>query len=283
MPDTSTGNEDDVVDMRAKTIVVGGGHMGLAIVLGLMHQSVDSRVEIVEVSAERRKVLRGIEGLVTTSELRIGPGDLVVLAIPPQAFAGFVDQDGFKFASNTAVLSVMAGVEARAIADSLGTSEVVRAIPNTPAEVFQGVSVYFAGAAVAPSTVKRCDELLGAIGRAVRTEHEGRIDDATALCGGGPAFVGYFVDAFCGFAEECGFDRDEAIAMTLQIFHGTASLIEHSGKPPMQIAYEVMTPGGTTEQGIASFDRSSLRQSIQEGLRASANRSRELSTLAARS
>ncbi|MFI5491521.1 pyrroline-5-carboxylate reductase family protein [Actinoplanes sp. NPDC051859] len=262
----------------ARLTVVGCGHMGLAIVRGLLGATPRPRILAVETNPERRKVLRTVEGLTVGAELAITAGDFVVLAIPPQAFGAFAAAERHRFTADTPVLSVMAGLTARTIADALGTTQVVRAIPNTPSEVFEGMSVYYAEPAVTEATVAQADLLLASIGQALRVDVEELVDDATAICGGGPAFVSYIVDAFCQFATSRGFSESAGRAMAAQVFGGTATLIRHSDKPPMQLCREVMTPNGTTERGIAAFDAAELKVSVLAALTASAHRSRELAS-----
>ena len=260
----------------ARLIIVGCGHMGLAIVRGLLGMAPGCDLVVVETSSERREALSAHEGLSLSSELEIADGDFVVLAIPPQVFGDFADAERHKFTTETPVLSVMAGLTSSTIAKALGTSQVVRAIPNTPSEVFSGMSVYFADSAVSEGTIAQADMLLRSIGKALRVGTEELVDDATAICGGGPAFVSYIVDAFCQFAGSCGFTDAAGREMAVQVFSGTATLIAKSGKPPMQLCHEVMTPNGTTERGIAALDAAELKNSLLAALTASAQSSREL-------
>ncbi|GAA2425363.1 pyrroline-5-carboxylate reductase [Streptomyces macrosporus] len=262
----------------ARLVIVGCGHMGLAIVRGLLGGPAGRDLVVVETSSERRQALSEIDGLSISSELEVAEGDFVVLAIPPQVFDDFAGAERHKFTPETPVLSVMAGLTAGSIARALGTSQVVRSIPNTPSEVFEGMSVYFADPAVSEGTISQADALLRSIGRVLRVGTEELVDDATAICGGGPAFVSYIVDAFCQFAVSRGFTEAAGREMAVQVFGGTATLIAESGKPPMQLCHEVMTPNGTTERGIASFDAAELKDSVRAALTASAQRSRELAS-----
>lgn len=265
-----------------RTVIIGCGHMGSALARGLLGTSLGQALLLIESSAARREYLSAEDGLAShdgwalAAELEIGPDDLVVLAIPPQLFGAFAEAEHHKFLPTTPVISVMAGLTSTFIASSLGTDAVIRAIPNTPSEVFEGMTVYFAGPEVSEDTVIDAERLLTSIGRVLRVDDEELVDDATAICGGGPAFVSYIVDAFCEFAGARGFTEAASRAMVGQVFSGTATLIEQSGKPPMQLCREVMTPNGTTERGIAAFDAAGLRISLHDALAASAARSREL-------
>ncbi len=255
--------------------------MGLAIVRGIAGSLPDREIVVVEAHAQRRESLRASDALSPVEELALAERDFVILAIPPQAFSDFAEVNRKHFDSATPVLSVMAGLGARQIAAALGTTQVVRSIPNTPSEVFSGMSVYFAGPQVADEVIREADTLLCAIGKALRVDSEDLVDDATALCGGGPAFVSYIVDAFCQFAASRGFSESAGREMAVQVFGGTATLIGASGRAPMQLCREVMTPNGTTERGIAAFDAAGLQATVLTALTASATRSRELAAMAA--
>ncbi|MER5770838.1 pyrroline-5-carboxylate reductase [Streptomyces sp. NPDC001985] len=262
----------------ARLIMVGCGHMGYAMVRGLHGRSPWAEIVVVETSPERRTTLSERDGLTVSADLEIAEGDFVVLAIPPQAFEAFVRSRRHTFTPTTPVLSVMAGLTADSIARDLGTSQVVRSIPNTPSEIFEGMSVYFADTAVSKETIAQADLLLGSIGKTLRVASEKLVDDATALCGGGPAFVSYIMDAFCRFAVSRGFTPEAGRDMAVQVFSGTAALVAGSGRPPMQLCREVMTPNGTTERGVDVFDHVGMKQHIHDALTASAERSAELGT-----
>ena len=262
-----------------RVVIVGCGHMGLAIASGLLRAPGCGEVVAVERDAGRREVLRGVEGLDVTGIFKPTFGDVIVLAVPPQDFAEFAAQSSNLFERSTPTMSVMAGITTASISEALGTTQVVRAIPNTPSEVFGGMSVFYALPSASADVVTMVEALLDTIGRSLRVEREDLIDDATALCGGGPAFVSYIADAFCHFAQSRGFTTDESKDMAAQVLAGSAKLIAHSAKPPMQLCQEVMTAGGTTERGIAVFDAAGLKTTVQEALQASASRSRELAGL----
>lgn len=262
-------------DRSCRAVIVGCGHMGFGIARGLLGEA-SWEVLAVEADEARRAWLSEMKGLQVVSELEVRSDDVVVLALPPQVFAQFAEESRHHFDPSTTVVSVMAGLTAASIAEALGTTQVIRSIPNTPSEVFEGMAVFYAASQVSSAAVESAEQLLSSIGRILRVDVEHLVDDATAICGGGPAFVSYIVDAFCQFAEERGFTEAQGRTMATQVFGGTAALIEQTGKPPMQLCQEVMTPNGTTERGIAAFEAASLTESIHAALNASATRSREL-------
>jgi pyrroline-5-carboxylate reductase len=170
----------------------------------------------------------------------------------------------------------MAGVKIKTILKLLRISQVIRAIPNTPSEVFQGMTVFCSSKDTKKESIEKAQDIFEAFGKAVQVSDESLLDPATALCGGGPAFVAYFADAMHSFAHHAGFDIPSVVLMTTQVLRGTADLIEATGKTPMQICQEVMTPQGTTERGIWHFDENSLRNIVESALFKSMQRSREL-------
>jgi pyrroline-5-carboxylate reductase len=138
------------------------------------------------------------------------------------------------------------------------------------------MSVYCRSASVDESLARKAREVLESFGRAVEISEEALMDPATALCGGGPAFVSYFSDALQEFGVAAGLSGDAALAITIQLLRGTSALLETTGKPAMQLCREVMTPGGTTERGIWHFDEEGLRRIVVNALAKSSARSREL-------
>ncbi len=266
--------------MGRKIVIFGAGHMGLAITLGLMRKG-HTDIQVIDPSEARRRLLSAQFGMTVLAQTSGFDDDaLIVLAMPPQAFAEFAKTTAIPRNHGGPVVSVMAGVKLSTMASALGVSQVVRSIPNTPSEVFQGMTVFCASPETTQENIERTRELFETFGKAVWVSDEALIDPATALCGGGPAFVAYFADAMQAFATSVGFDPPSAALMTTQILRGTAELIEATGKPAMQICREVMTPQGTTERGIAHFDNSQLDKILHSALSRSTERSRELGHLA---
>ncbi|MEU0007978.1 pyrroline-5-carboxylate reductase [Streptomyces sp. NPDC006314] len=262
-----------------RAVVIGAGHMGTAIIAGLREKAPELPLDVVEIAESRIRLMREEFGIRTRSHYEPQPGDTVILAVQPQQFQEFAaaQRDGaFK---DALVVSVMAGVGIAAITSLLGTSRVVRAIPNTPSQVSQGMTVVCPGADVTRAERERAERVLSVIGRVLTTADEALIDDATALCGGGPAFVAHIADAFAGFAVKAGFHPDQARLMVCQVLRGTADLLESTGRDPQELCREVTTPGGTTERGLSHMREQGLRDVLVEALGRSANRSRELGAI----
>jgi len=261
--------------MNEKIVIAGAGHMGTAIVLGLL-KSDHFQVHVMDPDERRLVELRARGLSCSTSMPPLDLADAVVLAMPPQAFHAFAASSQGLHRHHGPVISVMAGVQVGTIARLLNVTEIVRSIPNTPSEVFSGMTVFFAAAGASDRTLARAVQIFDSFGQSVRVLDESIIDPSTALCGGGPAFVAFFADALQRFGMDAGLDEAGAIAVTLQLLRGTANLMETTGKSALQICQEVMTPNGTTERGIRHLERSGMKPILLEALGKAAARSLEL-------
>lgn len=258
-----------------RIVVVGAGHMGSVLVRALRTTMSEVPLTVVEAEPERAAALRA-EGVPTAASYEPAPDDLVILALPPQALGPFAAAQPPGTFRDVTVVSVMAGVPIATLTERLGAPRVVRAMPNVASQVSQGMTVLCAGPGVAPTEAARAEGALGTIGRVLAVSDEALLDDATALAGGGPAFVAYIAKAFRDFAEAAGFPADQALDLACQVLRGTADLLERTGQDPEQIYRSVMTPGGTTEQGIRALEEHGLHDILVDALRRAAGRAREL-------
>ena len=262
--------------LASRIVVVGAGHMGRAIVVGLQKEAPETPIDIVEISESRIRLIGEEFGIDSRSKYEPEQGDVVIVAIPPQAFEEFCAAQSPEAFAESLVVSVMAGVSIAAVERGLGASRVVRTIPNTPSEVSRGMTVLCPGTSVTDGEISLAEQVMSVIGKTVTVRDEALVDDATALCGGGPAFIAHIAGSFIDFAVKAGFDRGQARLMTTQVLRGTADLMDVTGREPEEMCRQVMTPGGTTEQGIFHFRDNGLHDLLVEGLDRSARRSREL-------
>ena len=250
--------------------------MGTAMIAGLVNNDAGPQLLVVEATQARRDVVRENFGIDAQQRYDPGSAEAVILAIQPQQFSEFAMEQVEGAFDDTLVVSVMAGVGIPAMTKLLGTARVIRSIPNTPSEVGNGMTVLSPGSAATSDDTALAEILLSRFGRVLTVSDEALMDDATALCGGGPAFVAHIAGAFCDFAVKAGFLPDQARLMTYQVLRGTAELLGSSDRTPQELCSEVMTPGGTTEQGIFHYRDKGLQEIIVEGLSKAAHRSREL-------
>lgn len=261
--------------MSKRLVLMGAGHMGSAIARGLL-RSGNRNIYIVDPDQSKLEAFSAQGVPVSTECKTLFPDDMLVLAMPPQAFPSFAQAFAQAHHGAGLVVSAMAGVRIESIQSALRTSLVIRTIPNTPSEVFEGMTLYCKSPAVDDVQMAAARQLFNAIGHSAELLDESLIDAGTALCGGGPAFLSYFADALQRFGVQAGIGEVACRKTVIQLLRGTAQLLEITGKPALQVAEEVMTPGGTTERGIWHFDRAQLTQIVIDALSQSALRSREL-------
>lgn len=264
--------------MSEKITIIGAGHMGSAIARGLMH-SQQQVLHVVDTHPERLHQWKQHGIACSETPPQLTNQDTLILAIPPQVFHSFAYANPTLHGHSGLVISVMAGLRMQVISQALKAPAVVRAIPNTPSEVKEGMAVCCALPDVAPAQMEQAVRLLETCCKVVSVDDEDLLDPATALCGGGPAFIAYIADAMQSYANDAGFSDSQARQMTSQVLRGTAALIDAGEKDISVICREVMTPGGTTERGITCFKEFNLRDIIRMALSLSQLRSNELGTL----
>ncbi|MGX4737278.1 pyrroline-5-carboxylate reductase [Kitasatospora griseola] len=260
-----------------RVVVIGAGHMGATILAALHEGRPGTPLAVVEPDPQRARPLAERTGAEALDVYKPEPGDLVIIAIPPQAFDGFVQAQPPRAFTDALVVSVMAGVPLDRLASGLGTPRVVRVMPNMAAQIREGVSVVCPASDVPQADRDLVRAALTAIGEVVTIDDESLLDVATALNGGGPAFAAYLLEPFLGYAIDAGFAEDQAQAMVYQIFLGTVDMLKRTGQSPADLYRSVATPGGTTAQGIDVLEGQNLQATVDSALRAAADRAKQLS------
>jgi pyrroline-5-carboxylate reductase len=262
--------------MSEAILLVGAGHMGGAILQGLLKAKPKPRLKVVDTSALRRKEVSAL-GVEAAGRINLIPDDeTVILALPPQCFVDFASDASVLKKHRGLIVSVMAGIHIETIRHILNADNIVRAIPNTPAEVCESISVFCAAKCISPVALKRATEVLAKIGIALQVQEERFLDLATALCGGGPAYLCYLADCLQHFAVNAGIDPVQAVIMVNQLFQGTSALLALPGRQPQQLCRDVMTPGGTTVRAVEVFEKHDLKAIIFEALSSAAAHSNAL-------
>lgn len=256
--------------------ILGGGHMGRAILFGLRRNFSACHIKPIEICADRAASLAACGFEVSKRIETIDADDVVILAVPPQNFQSVVRDNQLLLSHGGPVISVMAGITIKSLCSTLGHTRMVRSIPNTPSEVREGVTLYYVQENADSDLIAAAEMIFGAIGICARVDNECQIDSGTALVGGGPALVAYFANALLLYAENVGFDSETAWQVTTQLLYGTSLLLKSTRKTPMQLCKEVQTQGGTTERAVQSFDQHDLNEIILSALTAAAERSEEL-------
>jgi pyrroline-5-carboxylate reductase len=171
------------------------------------------------------------------------------------------------------VLSILAGVRIRTIADGLANSSVVRAMPNTPAQIGQGITVWTATHEVADEQHAQAKALLGALGDEIYMDDEKYLDMATALSGTGPAYVFLFMEAMIDAGVHMGFSRKDAEKLVLQTMRGSVEYALTSAMHPAQLRNQVTSPGGTSAEAIYQLEKGGIRTVLSRAVWAAYQRS----------
>jgi len=265
-----------------KLLLVGCGKMGGAMLDGWLARGLSaSDVVVAEPAEALRPKKPGLKGIAATSEMSETP-EIVVLAVKPQSmdavmpdlrrFAG----DGSK--GGSVFLSIAAGKTLKYFAGHLGANaKVVRAMPNTPAAVRQGITVSTASTGVSDAEKRRCHGLLEAVGQSLWVDDEGLIDHVTALSGSGPAYVFLLVEAMAAAGEKLGLTSEMAMQLARATVAGSGELLRQSSEPASQLRVNVTSPGGTTAEALkVLMAGDGIQPVFDRALAAASRRSKEL-------
>jgi pyrroline-5-carboxylate reductase len=257
---------------------IGGGNMASAILGGLLRQGLPTAsVEVVEPFEEARTRLTrdfGVSAQPSASDA-LGRCQVVVWAVKPQTFAE-ATRPVRALTPGALHLSVAAGISSDSIAGWLGTDNVVRAMPNTPALVGQGMSGLFARPAVTAAGRRLVEQVLAPTGQLLWVDTESALDAVTAMSGSGPAYVFYFIEAMTEAGIEMGLPPEQAQRLAIGTFTGASALAQASDDPPSVLRERVTSKGGTTYAALSAMEAAGVKAQFKTAIRAAEQRAREL-------
>jgi pyrroline-5-carboxylate reductase len=263
-----------------KIAIIGPGAMAEAIVAGLLRKEITSpecilvsgpRLERVEELKQRYGVLPFTDNREAASQ-----ADAVILSIKPQRLARVLRGLAESIRQDALVLSVIAGAPMQIIADGLKHAAVVRSMPNTPAIIGEGITVWTASLAVTEEQTNLARQILEALGQQVYVEEESYLDMATALSGTGPGYVFLFMEALIDAGVHMGFPRRIAEQLVMQTILGSVSYYEKHKIHPAQLRNQVTSPGGTTAHALYYLEKAGFRTALSRAIWAAYERSLEL-------
>lgn len=259
---------------------IGGGAMGEAMIKGMLVHGIAQPYQIIasDPVAARRAVLEESYGIQTTTDNReaVRNAHVLILAVKPQALEAVSAGLRGQLEPNALVLSIMAGISLATLQQGLAHDCIVRAMPNTPAQVNQGVTVWMATPAVSPEQREQTELILGALGEQIAVEKEDFLDMQTGLGGSGPGFVFLIIEAMIDAGVQMGFSRADAQTIVLQTIGGSVELMRQSGLHPAELRNRVTSPGGTTAAGLYELEKAGLRAILADAIFAAYRRSQEL-------
>ncbi|MDX6503317.1 MAG: pyrroline-5-carboxylate reductase [Gaiellaceae bacterium] len=267
------------VDPR-RIAILGAGKIGESLLAGLVASGWRKPEELVATvrSADRIADLEARHGVkVTTSnpEAVAGAG-FIVIAVKQQDMGALLKEIGGLLTAEQTILSVAAAVSTAKIEAHLGVDvPVVRAMPNTPSTVQEGMAGICAGAHADDAHLALAEEVLAHLGAVVRLP-EDAMDAVTAVSGSGPAYFALLAEAMIEAGILLGLSRATSTQLVVQTMFGTAKLLRDEGMHPVELRENVTSPGGTTIRAIRELERAGVRAAFLNAIQAAMERSREL-------
>ncbi len=250
--------------------LIGCGTMGEAMVKGLLREALvePSQVTVSHPRADRRARLAELYGVLTTADnVEAAEGaTMVVLTIKPQVLPEVLADLRGHLEPSTLLLSIVAGATTERLTRALGTPAVVRVMPNTPAQIGRGMSVWTATSAVDEAGRERARALLSALGAEEYVAHEGELDMATALSGTGPAYVFLFMEALIDAGVHLGFSRRVATRLVQETLRGSLDYAFDTPDHLARLRNQVTSPGGTSAEALYQLERGRLRTVLSDAV-----------------
>jgi len=259
---------------------IGGGNMGEAMLSAILDNGLSppQAIAVSDIDEARRQHLEHTYGVTVMSHNRLAAdnSDIVILAIKPQNLAEVMAELSGQLKPTQLVLSIIAGARISSLCLGLNHNCVVRAMPNTPAQIGEGVSVWTAAADVTEQQKRWAGSILGTMGKEIYVDDEKYIDMATAISGSGPAYIFFFMESLIEAAVAIGLPRDMAKELVLQTMLGSGHFTQKSGKPLAELRRMVTSPGGTTAEALLQLEKGKFSELIMQAVSAAYNKAKKL-------
>jgi pyrroline-5-carboxylate reductase len=263
-----------------KIAIIGGGAMGEAIIRGVLAAGsiCPQDICVCDIDASRLKTLKKTYSIKPGKDYKsaIKDAELVILAVKPQTLPTLLHDLKGNLKKGQLMLSIIAGAKIATIARGLGRDQIVRAMPNTPAQIGVGITAWTASDKVTTKQKKLARTILDALGEEVFFSDEKYIDMATAVSGSGPAYVFYMIEGLIDAAVKIGLPHEAAGELVMETVLGAALLAKQSPKSPQELRKQVTSPGGTTAAGIAVLESGKFKELLAETVAAAHRRAKEL-------
>jgi pyrroline-5-carboxylate reductase len=265
---------------KSTIATVGSGVMAEAMIAGLLRGKLVDPQQVVasHPRAERREHLEREYGIrtVTSNVEAVQGADVILLAIKPQMLSKVGHEIGPHLGRGQMVLSVLAGATTKALIGLLGHDQVVRSMPNTPARLGKGVTVWYATPETTDDQRAQAAALLSALGLQLEVDDEKMVAMATAVSGTGPTYVFLVMEALIDAAVHLGFPRHIAHDLVIETLEGSTLFARQSGMHPAELRNMVTSPGGTSAAALHELESGRLRTVLSEAVWAAYRRTLEL-------
>ena len=259
---------------------IGGGVMAEAMIRGLLAHGLATPAEVMvgEVLPDRRAFLESLYGLCATdSNVEAAAGkEIIVLAVKPQQAHEAMSSLRGALPVSSVILTIAAGVRIQSIADATGHRSIARVMPNMPAQIGQGMSVWTTTPEITGVQREQIASVLRVLGKEAHVDDERYLDMATALSGSGPGYILLFLEALIDAGVHIGLARPLSTEMARQTLLGTALLASDSDRHPADLRNLVTSPGGTTAEGLLALEEGGLRAAVVNAVIAAFEKSKSL-------
>ncbi|MFC1897283.1 pyrroline-5-carboxylate reductase [Chloroflexota bacterium] len=263
-----------------KIAFIGGGNMGEAMLSAILGKrlSTPQAISVSDIAEARRQYLEQKYGVAVMSDNQqaVEKSDVVILAIKPQNLAEAMAELNSQLEPNQLVLSIIAGARIDTICLGLNHNCVVRVMPNTPAQIGEGISVWTATPDVTETQKERARSILGAMGKEINVDDEKYIDMATAVSGSGPAYIFVFMESLVEAAVHIGLSHEVAQELVLETLLGSGHFAQRSDKTLTELRKMVTSPGGTTAEALVQLEKGGFAGLVKKAVSAAYNRAKEL-------
>ena len=269
--------KSDEVLGKVPLTFIGAGAMGEAMIGGLLAKRLvtPGAITAADRHAERLEVVHRRFHIHTTRDNRaaVRKAGVVVLSVKPQVLPVVLSELRGGIPASALVLSIVAGARIELMTRGLGHTAIVRSMPNTPAQVGEGMTVWTATPEVTESQRRQAQSILQALGHQLHVDDESFLDMATAISGTGPSYVFLLMEALIDAGVHLGFSRSDARELVVQTIRGSAMFAEQSTVHPAEMRNMVTSPGGTSAEALYQLEKGGFRTVISDAVLAAHRRS----------
>jgi pyrroline-5-carboxylate reductase len=264
-----------------KIAFIGGGNMGATYARAFIRSGIVKKTDllIVEKNKDKQDSLKKEEIGELHGEIdsKLSAYDIIFLAVKPQDFKSTLSGLKPVLKKEQLIISIMAGITIDSLIELLGHQNIVRAMPNTPAQLGFGITGFTAHSSVSQHTISQVDTLLETTGKSIFMEEENLLDAVTAISGSGPAYFFYFVKNMTEAGIAMGLEPHVASMLVKQTMLGSFHMLINTAAAPDELIRSVASKGGTTEAALKHFEKSEIGNNIITALKAAETRAKELS------
>lgn len=266
-----------------KISIIGCGNMGMIYARAFIKYNIVTKENLLlaeKNEARKAELLQLSCGKVTViSDPDIAHSDIVIIAVKPQDFIALAADLKKVLQPQNLIISIMAGMKTARIAKALNHTNIIRAMPNSPAELGMGMTAFTAGSSLSVEYIRKAENLLSTTGRTVFFDNEDLLDAVTALSGSGPAYFFYLIKHMIEAGRQIGLEESVAAMLVKQTMLGSFHLINNANKSLDELINAVASKGGTTEAALSVFNEKEIGKNLEKGIAKARDRARELANL----